>query len=75
MQKHLSRVGQTHPTTITIKKAHPKASFKPIDSTGKRRLGDAELKGCPAEVQLLRHGHKVPQLPGFKVDHAPNPTA
>lgn len=73
-QEHLSRIGQGHAAAVAFKEADAEASLQLGNCTGERRLGNAELQGCPPKMQVFRNGHKVPQFPGLELDHTPHLT-
>src|SRR5262249_17877237 len=61
-QHDASGVGELDPAAKTAEQLDPEPPLHVLDALGQRWLADLEPLGCPAEMQLLRHGNEVVQL-------------
>jgi hypothetical protein len=60
-----SRTGwrELDPPAVTGEKRHADAFLEREDGARERWLRDVQRRGRPAEMQVLGHGHEIPQLP------------
>ena len=62
-QERLARGRHLHPAARARQQLAPELLLQQPDLVAQRRLGHVQPRGGPAEVQLLRHGHEISELP------------
>ena len=73
-QQHRPGLGQGDRAAGAFQQLGPEPPFELPDRPGQRRLRDPEPLGRPPEVQFLRDGDEVSQLPRLHVPRYPAPT-
>ena len=68
VQERASGVGESHLAGRADEEVYLEVAFELSDRGAERRLGHVHPARCAAEVQLLRNGDEVPQVP--QLDHA-----
>ncbi|MNN04923.1 hypothetical protein D3C81_1176640 [compost metagenome] len=71
--QHLTRLGQEQPAGLAqrhsavgaLEQAHAQLLLQRLDLLAQRRLGNAQLQGGAAEVQLFGNGDEIAQVAEF----------
>ncbi|MNQ81647.1 hypothetical protein D3C85_966780 [compost metagenome] len=65
VEEQAAGFGQLHPPVGAFQQARADFLFQRLDLLAQGRLGNTQLFGRPAEVQLLGHGNEIAQVSQF----------
>jgi hypothetical protein len=69
-EEHAAGVGQRHVMPAPIEQGDTDFRFELADLLAQRGLRGVEARGGAGEIQLVRHGHEVPQMTQFHHEQA-----